>query len=178
MTTIHNAGTLDNREVYHCAAVEGILPRITGKAPQGTGRELAALSWPDLHCRHLRQAGQSVARLSDIEGINRALTTSRLLTIAGEAMNLSIPRIFDAAMSPSALLGGSSNNPDFRESTEALVNWTMLAVDKVTETGGYRYTCVAPESGKKYKLSPTGGMAPPNRSSETPRGRTPEDLQR
>ena len=80
--------TLDDPETYRRAAVDSLVSRATGVAPQGPAIELAGLSWVEFHRRHLRRSGQSVAGLSDQEVIHRALSTSDLPLIAGDAFGI------------------------------------------------------------------------------------------
>jgi len=42
-----------------------------------------------------------------------------------------------------AVIAGSRSLPDFRPWTEAMVDWTTLAVDKIGELGEYRSTDLA-----------------------------------
>ena len=69
--------TFDDPAFHRTAMIDALVARMGGSEPQGAARELAGLSWPELHRRHLRQAGQSITGLSDVEVITRALTTSR-----------------------------------------------------------------------------------------------------
>ena len=157
VTTRHNAESLDNPATYRAAAVESMVCRMTGSTPQGAARELAAMPWVEFHRRYLRQAGQSIAGMSDTEIVTRALSTSDLPLVAGEALNLSIRRTYEAAASPSAILAGSRNVPDFRTYTEALVDWTTLGVDTVNELGEFKSSFVS-EDGERYALYTTGGI--------------------
>jgi hypothetical protein len=105
----------------------------------------------------LRQAGHNVLGLSDNEVIMRALTVSDMPIIAGEALQVSTRRSYTAAASPSAILAGSRTLPDFRAWTEALVDWTTLAMGKIGELGEYRSSFVD-ESGEAYSLFTIGGI--------------------
>lgn len=156
-TTTHNLGTLDNPDAYRRAAVDSIVCRMTGDAPQGAARELAGSTWVEFHRQHLRRRGQSVTGLSDNEIVTRALSTSDLPLIAGEAVNINVRRTYEAAQSPSAALAGSRNVPDFRTYTEALVDWTTLSVGKVGELGEFKNSFVS-EDGERYVLGTVGGI--------------------
>lgn len=92
--------SLDDPEVYRRAMVDGLVARITGADAQGAARELASLSWAELHRRHLRHAGQSVSGFSDQEIISRALSTSDLPLIAGDVVGVAIGRTYEAQASP------------------------------------------------------------------------------
>ena len=129
--TTSGRDTFDNPDFFRRAAVDSIVCRMTGETPQGAVRELAGLSWADFHRRHLRQAGQSVAGLSDTEVITRALTTSDLPLIAGASVNIRIRQTYEAAVSPIGSVFGARDLPDFRPLTEALVDWTTLSVARV-----------------------------------------------
>ena len=37
--------------------IDGMVARMGGSEPQGAARELAGLSWPELHRRHLAAGG-------------------------------------------------------------------------------------------------------------------------
>jgi hypothetical protein len=151
------AQSLDDPDVYRRAAVDSLVARTTGSEPQGAARELAGLSWVDFHRRHLRRAGQSVAGLSDAEVIHRALSTSDLPLLAGDAFGISIRRTYDAALSPINTVFGTRELPDFRPWQEALVDWTTLKIDRVNELGEYKSSYVT-ESGESYRLFTVGGM--------------------
>ena len=157
LDTTHNRQTLDNPEAYRRAATDAVVARMGGTEATGAARELQSLSWPDLHRRHLRQAGQSVAGLSDTEVITRALSTSDMPIIAGAAVNIRIRQTYDAAVSPIASVFGARDLPDFRPLTEVLVDWTTLNVGRVNEMGEFRSSYVT-ESGESYSLYTIGGI--------------------
>ena len=148
---------LDDPETYHRAAVDGLVARMTNTEAQGPARELQSLSWPELHRRHLRQAGHSVAGLSDVEVITRALSTSDMPIIAGEATNIMIRRTYDAALSAVGVVFGTRDLPDFRPRTEALVDWTTLATGAVGENSEFKTSYVS-ESGESYFVATRGGI--------------------
>ena len=125
--------SLDDPQTFRRAAVNSLVSRMSGQEPQGPARQLASLSWPDFHRRVLRASGQSIAGLSDLEVIVRALSTSDLPLIAGEAYNINMRRVYEASASPSAMLAGARTVPDFRTRTEALADWTTLNVNKINE---------------------------------------------
>ena len=152
-----NHVTLDDPVTFRNAAVDSLVARMSGQEPQGPARELASLSWPDFHRRVLRNAGQSVTGLSDQEVIIRALSTSDLPLIAGESYNLNMRRVYEASLSPSAMLAGARSVPDFRVHTEALADWTTLGVDKVNELGEFKSSFVS-EDGETYKVFTLGGI--------------------
>lgn len=87
----------------------------------------------------------------------RALSTSDLPLIAGEALNIALRRPYEAALSPSAQLVAPRTVPDFRTWTEALADWTTLAVQKIPESGEYRWSYVS-EDGESYSCFTVGGM--------------------
>jgi hypothetical protein len=150
------ANGLDEPETYRRAMVDAIVAHAGGSEPVGVARELAGLSWPDLHRRHLRQSGQS-ATGSDAEVIVRALSTSDMPIIAGAAVNVALRRTYDAALSPMTAALGSRTLPDFRPQTEALVDWTTLNVGKVAEMGEFKSSYVT-ESGETITLYTIGGI--------------------
>ena len=154
-TTSHVS--LDDPQVHHNAMRDNLVARMAGLEAQGPARELQSLSWPELHRRHLRQAGHSVAGLSDSEVIVRALSTSDMPIIAGTAVNVRIRQTYDAAVSPIAAVFGARDLPDFRPMKEALVDWTTLSVGKVGELGEFRSSYVT-ESGESYSLYTIGGI--------------------
>jgi hypothetical protein len=151
--------TLDDPQQYRDALVEGLAARIVGAEPQGMARDAVAGSWAELHRRHLRRSGQSVTGLSDVEVLQRALSTSDMPIIAGAAVNIAIRRTYDAAVSPILGVFGTRELPDFRPQIEALVDWTTLAVSKVNELGEFRSSYVT-ESGETVSLYTVGGSAP------------------
>ena len=149
--------TFDDPAFHRSAMTDALVSRMGGGEPQGASRELAGLSWPDMHRRHLRQAGQSVTGLSDVEVILRALTTSDMPLIAGAATNIVIRRTYDAAISPIAAAFGTRDLPDFRPEQQVLVDWTTLAVGKVGEMGEFRSSYVT-ETGEEISLYTIGGI--------------------
>lgn len=149
--------SLDDPQVHRSAVRDCIVARMAGTEAQGPARELQSLSWPELHRRHLRQAGQSISGLSDVEVVTRALSTSDLPIVAGQAVNLRIRQTYDAAVSPIAALFGARDLPDFRAQTEAIVDWTTLSVGKVGELGEFKSSYVT-ESGESYSLFTLGGI--------------------
>lgn len=153
----HNDTTMDNPAVYRSAVVGSILIRMGGEATEGPARELAALGWGELHKQHLRRSGQSVAGLSDSEAIERALATTDMPIIAGETVNLSIRRQYEALQSPLATLFAPRTVDRFQAHTEALTDWTSLATGVVNQLGEYKYSYVS-ESGESYELSTIGGI--------------------
>ncbi len=167
--------TLDDPETYRRAAVDSLVSRTTGVAPQGPAIELAGLSWVEFHRRHLRRSGQSVAGLSDQEVIHRALSTSDLPLIAGDAFGISLRRTYEAALSPITAVFGTRVLADFRPWTEALVDWTTLSVDKVNELGEYKSSYVS-ESGESYRLYSIGGITGVSRQAWVNRAGALTDL--
>lgn len=155
--TTSGHASFDDPAFYRTAMVDGLVARMTGAEPQGAVRELAGLSWPELHRRHLRQAGQSVSGLSDQEVIVRALSTSDLPIIAGSAVNIAIRRTYDAAVSPVAACFGVRDLPDFRPQVQALVDWSTLSISPVGELGEFRSSYVT-ESGETISLFTVGGI--------------------
>ena len=135
---VNSHDSFDDPTFYREALVDSMVARISGGTPQGAARELAGLSWPELHRRHLRQAGQSVRGLSDVEVITRALTTSDMPIIAGSVIRIAIRRQYEASISPISSVFGARELPDFRPQIQALVDWTTLAVDKVAELGEFK----------------------------------------
>ena len=150
------ANGLDEPETYRRAMVDAIVTHAGGSEPTGPARELAALSWPDLHRRHLRQTGQSASG-SDAEVIVRALSTSDMPIIAGAAVNVDLRRTYNSSLSPMTAALGSRTLPDFRPRTEALVDWTTLGIDKIGELGEYKSSYVT-ESGETITLYTIGGI--------------------
>jgi hypothetical protein len=149
--------TLDDPQTFRRAAVDSLVCRMSGREPQGQARELASLSWPNFHRRVLRASGQSIAGLSDQEVIIRALSTSDLPLIAGEAYNLNMRRVYEASASPSAMLAGARSVPDFRLHTEVASDWTTLGVDKVNELGEIKSSFVS-EDGQQYSVFTLAGI--------------------
>ncbi|MCQ4191022.1 phage major capsid protein [Methylocystis suflitae] len=149
--------TLDDPATFRQAARDSLLSRMTGEEPQGPARELAGLSWAEFHRRYLRQAGHNVAGLSDHEVIVRALSVSDIPLMAGETFNVAMRRPYEAALSPSAMLAGTRNTPDFRVQTEVLADWTTLQVNKVLETGEFRHSYIS-EDGERYSVFTVGGI--------------------
>ena len=152
-----NHMSLDDPEVQRTAMRDSLVARMSGTEAQGPARELQSLSWPELHRRHLRQAGHSVAGLSDQEVIVRALSTSDMPIIAGSAINVRIRQTYDAAISPISQVFGARDLPDFRPQIEALVDWTTLAVGRVGEMGEFRSSYVT-ETGETISLFTLGGL--------------------
>ena len=157
LDTTHNRQTLDNPDAYRRAATDAVVARMGGAEAAGAARELQGLSWADFHRRHLRQAGLSVAGLSDTEVITRALTTSDMPIIAGAAVNIRIRQTYDAAVSPIASVFGARDLPDFRPLTEALVDWTTSASARSTNWASFKSSYVT-ESGESYSLYTIGGI--------------------
>lgn len=149
--------TLDNPDVYRRAAVDSIVARIAGEDAKGPARELQAAEWDDFHRQHLRRAGVSVTGLSRSEIIFRAMSTSDMPLIAGEAFNQSMRRTYAAAASPITALMGSRTVPDFRPWRDVLVDWTTLKVDKVNEHGEFKHSYVS-ETGETYSVFTIGGL--------------------
>ena len=157
LDTTHNRQSLDNPESWRRAATDAVVARMGGTEATGAARELQGLSWADFHRRHLRQAGQSVAGLSDTEVITRALTTSDMPIIAGAAVNVRIRQTYEAAVSPIASVFGARDLPDFRPMQEVLIDWTPLTIGKVNELGEFRSSYVT-EGGESYSLYTVGGI--------------------
>lgn len=153
----HDAETLDNPDVYRRAAVASIVGRIVGEEAKGPARELQAAEWDDFHKQHLRRAGVSTTGLSRSEIIVRALTTSDMPLIAGEAFNQSVRRTYEAAASPITALLGSRAVPDFRPWRDVLVDWTTLKVEKVGEHGEFKHSYIS-ETGETYSVFTIGGL--------------------
>jgi hypothetical protein len=154
---VSTTGSFDDPAFHRTAMVDSLVTRMIGSEPQGAARELAALSWPELHRRHLRAAGHSVAGLSDTEVITRALSTSDMPIIAGTAVNVVIRRTYDASVSPIAAMFGMRDLPDFRPVEVALVDWTTLGIGKVGELGEFKSSYVT-ESGERISLYTIGGI--------------------
>jgi hypothetical protein len=149
--------TLDDPQTFRRAAVDSLVCRMSGQEPTGPSRELASLSWPDFHRHVLRNAGQSIAGLSDQEVIIRALSTSDLPLIAGESYNLNMRRVYETSASRSAMLAGARSVADFRRHTEVLNDWTTLGVDKINELGEFKSSFVS-EDGEQYSIFTLGGI--------------------
>ena len=147
-TTSHVS--LDDPEVHRTAMRDNLVARMAGIEAQGPARELQSLSWPEMHRRHLRNAGQSVAGLSDQEVIVRALSTTDMPIIAG-ARSISDQADILTPRSRRSLpcLGRVICRISGRR-VEALVDWTTLSVGKVGEMGEFRSSYVT-ESGEKSR---------------------------
>lgn len=147
--------TLDDPQIFREAARDSLVCRWTGQEPQGPARELGS-SDPEFFRRVLRHSGQSVAGLSDQEVTTRALSTSDYPLIAGQAFQIVTMRSFTSSVSPSAILAGTRNVPDFRTYTEGLLDWTTLGIDKVGQLGEYRHSFFS-EDGESYFAETVGG---------------------
>jgi hypothetical protein len=129
-----------------------------GAEPQDAmAREVVAGSWAELHRRYLRRAGQSVTGLSDAEVIMRALSTSDMPIIAGQSVMVAMRRIYEAAVSPMAIVFGTREVSDFRPVVEALVDWTPLRIGTVNELGEFKSSYVT-ESGETISIYTIGGI--------------------
>lgn len=155
--TAHNDATLDNPDVYRRAAVDSLIARMGGEAPEGAAREMAVLGWGEWHRQHLRRAGQSVSGLSESEVIYRALTTSDMPIIAAEAVKITLRRQFEAQQSPLLALFAPRTIEKFQPHTEALTDWTSLATGVVGELGEFKYSYVS-ETGETYTVITIGGI--------------------
>lgn len=157
VTRDHNATSLDNPLILRSAVTEAMIAQMTGQMPEGgPARELAGYAWPELNREYLRRSGVNVAGQSP-EMLTRNLGTSDLPFIAGDALGVAIRRTYDGQAAPIMGVLGSRTVPDFRPQTEALADWTTLAMDKVTESGEFMHSYID-ESGETYRLYTVGGI--------------------
>ncbi|WP_273281112.1 HK97 family phage prohead protease [Pseudooceanicola atlanticus] len=154
-TTGHNATTTDDPANLRRAMTEAITGHLTGERPtEGAARDLAGFDWQEMQAEYLRRSGH---RITGFESMTRALGTSDLPLIAGDAVGISVRRSYEAAASPIVATMGSRTLPDFRPVTEAMVDWTTLSVDKVSEQGEFKHSYVD-ETGETYRLFTIGGI--------------------
>jgi phage head maturation protease len=140
-SSAHNEASLDNPEVFHRAAVDGLYCRMDPTyQPSPQGRQFAAWSCADLARECLIRAGINITGLQAQTLITRAMqSTSDYPSVLASIMDKSMRIAYGAAPSGIRRVAKESTANDFRAKSRIQFDHSGFTLSKLTETGEFQY---------------------------------------
>jgi phage head maturation protease len=140
-TTVYNTQSMDNAEAFQRAAADGLYTRMVPSfRPSPEARQFVGMSCADIAKECLCRVGINITGLAAHALITRALqTTSDYPAVLANLLNKSLRESYTQTPSGIRRLARETSAPDFRAKSRIMLDSSGFTLDKVLESGEYRY---------------------------------------